>query len=366
MKVLFCSPLSSVGGISRWTQHILNYYQQYPDEQIKIEQYYGRKKTTNSHRKFLGARLYYGVKEYWPLYREVVSKLRNQKYQIVHLCSSASISLLKDILILRAAKKYGVKSCIHFHFGRIPAIIQKKNWEYKLLLHVLNLADSIIIIDNSSYKALSELGYKNLYYLPNPLAPEINEIILSNNIDKIPNKIVFAGHVVRGKGVYELVEACKDISNIDVEILGAVSDEMKNELFSIAGTDSKSWLHVLGEKSYVETIHEMLSAGVFVLPTYTEGFPNVILESMACGCPIVTTDVGAIPEMLDIEHGFNYGICVKPKDVVGLKSAIEKMLYDREYASQCGKNAQERVNKEYSMSIVWENLIKIWRETLVN
>ena len=109
----------------------------------------------------------------------------------------------------------------------------------------------------------------------------------------------------------------------------------------------------------------MMSAGVFVLPTYTEGFPNVIIESMACGCPIVTTDVGAIPEMLDIEHGFSYGICVKPKDVEGLKNAVEKMLNDRDYALQCGKNAQLRVQEQYAMSVVWNQLTSIWT-SLIN
>ena len=81
---------------------------------------------------------------------------------------------------------------------------------------------------------------------------------------------------------------------------------------------------------------------------------------MACACPIVTTRVGAIPEMLDIAQGDNYGLCVEPKNVAQLKTAIEKMLDDRVYALQSGANAQQRVNALYSMPSVWKQLEDIW------
>ena len=187
------------------------------------------------------------------------------------------------------------------------------------------------------------------------------DIIKQNKgLENDARKIVFAGHHVITKGVFELIKACRQIPNIKLKMLGFVSDEMRLALQNQAGEGWEKWLEIAGEQSFGTTIKEMMSAGVFVLPTYTEGFPNVIIESMACGCPIVTTDVGAIPEMLDIEHGFNNGICVKPKDVVGLKNAIEMMLNDRDYALQCGRNAQLRVQEQYAMPVVWNQLTSIW------
>ena len=81
---------------------------------------------------------------------------------------------------------------------------------------------------------------------------------------------------------------------------------------------------------------------------------------MACGCSIVTTDVGAIPEMLDIKNGFNNGICIKPRDVNQLHDAIYMMLNSSEYAQQCGRNAQLRVNALYTMPRIWTLLVEIW------
>ena len=113
-----------------------------------------------------------------------------------------------------------------------------------------------------------------------------------------------------------------------------------------------------------KTINEMLSCDVFVLPTYTEGFPNVILESMACGCAIVTTPVGAIPEMLEEENGKRYGILVEPKKAQELKEGIEAMLNDETLKAECRKNVQQRVNERYNIDAVWRQMLNIWTETI--
>lgn len=329
---------------------------------MDVVQYYGKKSSGSHTGDSLFSRVYRGAYKYIPLYRDIRKRIRQEQFDILHLCTSASISLIKDLLILRSARQRGLKTILHFHFGRIPDLFALKNWEYKLLVRTLALADKVIVIDNKSYETLICAGYKNIEFLPNPLTPAIDTIIRENaSIEKEERKIVFAGHVIPTKGVFELVEACKRIPNIKVRMLGFVSDDMRTKLRQSAGDNSEAWLDIAGEQSYETTIREMLSAGVFVLPTYTEGFPNVILESMACACPIVTTDVGAIPEMLDIAHGFNYGICVKPKDVEGLKTAIEKMLNQRDYAFQCGLNARKRVTEQYSMPIVWDKLTDIWK-----
>ena len=360
-KVLLSSPFGGkVGGIERWTGHILKYYDTHKTD-IELKQFYPSSKHGVYQNTSLIVRLYLGATKYIPYISGLKKELSSGEYDVVHFASSASISLIRDILSLRIAKKRGAKSLIHFHFGRIPEIYNKRNWEYKLLHRVIGLADKAVVIDMASYNTLENEGYNNIKLLPNPLTPQVEDIINENkDIKREHRKIVFAGHMVRTKGVFELVEACKDIENIKLRMIGYVTDEMKSELISVAGGSSNEWLDIAGEQSFENTIKEMLSAGVFTLPTYTEGFPNVIIESMACGCPIVTTDVGAIPEMLDIQNGFNNGVCVKPKDVESLREAIVKMLDDREYAIRCGKNAQQRVNSLYSMDKVWKQLEAMW------
>jgi glycosyltransferase involved in cell wall biosynthesis len=363
MKILLCSPYKgAVGGIQRWTNHIIKYY----NANINTSEFYidfyclGRKKSLVVEENIL-KRLYSGLVEYPNLIMRFRKKIKKKEFNVVHITSSASISLLKDLAMLKIAKKNGLRTIIHFRFGRIPDLFKHKNWEYRLLIKVVQLADSTIVIDQESYNVLIGGGFSSIELLSNPLTPEISNIIQQNSdIKRIERKILFAGHVKFTKGVFELLEACKDIGNINVKLVGQITEDVRFQIKkALDGNDE--WLCIAGEQDYEDTIKEMLSANIFILPTHTEGFPNVILESMACGCPIIASSVGAIPEMLDVQGSTHYGICIQPKNVKQLSSAINKMLNDSKFAQQCGKNAQARVNATYSMPIVWSQMTNIWK-----
>lgn len=366
MKILLCTPLGGkIGGISRWAEHILEYYTTYVNkEEVDIDFFRMNHKKGSYSGDSLLYRAMEGVKVYIPLLRGIKKKMAGTPYDIVHIVSSASISLIKDYFIIRQAQKYNIKTVVHFRFGRIPELIKTNNWEMRLLRKVIRAATKVIVIDKASYDALKSNGFYNVVLLPNPLTPVVKNIIAENNhIARNSNKIIFAGHVVRTKGVFELLTACMDLENIELKLIGFVYPEIKEELLRLAETNKfKGQLTISGEMAYQETIKEMLSAGIFVLPTYTEGFPNVILESMACGCPIIASSVGAIPEMLDMNGEKPAGLCIPPRDVEQLRLAILKMLTDRNFANECGKNAKERVNNLYDISIVWQHMLDIWKD----
>lgn len=362
MKILLVSPKGQfAGGIAKWTGHILQYYRQLSDKSILLDHFdIARSAFINDDISFW-PRLRLVIKDYKSILKGYRRFLKHGKYDVIHLTSSAGWGLLRDLYMIRLAKRKGFKTIVHFRFGRIPQLFESKNWEWKLLRRVVVKSDKIIVIDKHSYQTLLQAGYQNIALLSNPLSPKVDDYIKSLPItQRNPRSLLFVGHCIATKGVYELVMACKSIPNIHLRLLGAFHEKVRQDLMSIS--EGGTWLELLGEKPYEDVIREMMLCDIFVLPTYTEGFPNVILEAMACGCAIITTPVGAIPEMLEEENGKHFGSMVAPRDVQQLNEAILVMLDNNAYKVECGNNARKRVNERYTMTKVWDSMSSIWKD----
>lgn len=359
MKILLASPYGGLpGGISRWTEHIMNYYESLSDKGCVLKLLpMGRSRFVNvSSGKFY--RLRSAIVDYRKILSSFNAMLDADRFDVMHLTSSASISLLKDLLMIGKAKSEGIRTIVHFRFGRIPELARKRNWEWKLLVRVVRKADTVIVLDKSSYDTLIEAGFRNIEILPNPVSPKVEDIVRKNeDIVRLKNTVLFAGHVVRTKGVFELVEACNSLPDVKLKMVGHVEDDMRDTLLKMA----ECQIDIVGEMPYDDVIREMLRCDVFALPTYTEGFPNVILESMAAGCAIVTTSVGAIPQMLEDEGDKKYGLVIPPQNVNELKKALSRMLDDESLKHECRVNAKQRVTERYSMDSVWRQLQNIWK-----
>lgn len=365
LKILLNADIDgAVGGINVWAKHIIS-NSNADNSEIILEAFPdGRKDfTVFTKNKFL--RIVDGARAYSVNAFRLIKKIRSQNFDIVHINSSASFGLIRDLLYLKIAHYNNIKTVVHFHFGRIPSLAKQNNWEWKLLLQVTKATDYIVVLDQMSYNTLINEGLYNISKIPNPIAPIVTESIVAHPVaERLQKEVLYVGQCYREKGIYDLVKACSLIPNISLKIIGSISQNVKRDLELIANNKIK--IKIEGIRPYDQVLEEMKRCGVFVLPSHSEGFPNVILEAMACGCPIVSTDAGAIPEMLDAENGYKNGICVKACDVEGLKNAICRMLDDREYALQCGVNSQKRVNELYSMPKVWIQLVRMWKNLATN
>jgi glycosyltransferase involved in cell wall biosynthesis len=104
-------------------------------------------------------------------------------------------------------------------------------------------------------------------------------------------------------------------------------------------------------------MERMAKCDLFVLPSHTEGFPNVILEAMSFGCAIIATDVGAIPEIL--EDGA--GMLFKSQNSDSLIGVLNKVLYDSNLRNHMGICAQKKVFDKFTIDIAFNAYMKIWK-----
>ena len=362
-RVLFVAPGREellTGGIGKWTCNILGYYNSIIDStDIELVHCVNRKSKQTWGVSGFVKRVKTGILNYLPVIKEAKEELKHSHFSVAHSCSSCSIGLFRDLIITHLAHKYGAKSVVHFHCGSIPYIMQSSGWQRKLLERLLHKVDWAIVMDGKSYEVLQNKGYTNVKYVPNPLSLETQKLIDEyGSVPRVPGKIVFVGQVLRTKGVMELADACRDIPNVQVEYVGHLPEsEFAEALKEKTSTDKFIFR---GAIPYPDVIQGMLSASIFVLPTYTEGFPNVIIESMACGCPIITCPVGAIPEMLNTESDEPCGICVPSQNVEKLREAIEYVLEHPSEAATMGERARQRVYAEYSVDKIWKELAEVW------
>jgi glycogen synthase len=102
-------------------------------------------------------------------------------------------------------------------------------------------------------------------------------------------------------------------------------------------------------------------ADVFVLPTWREGFPNVVIEAMAAGLPVVATPVGAIAEA--IEDGKS-GLLVPVRDAAALEAALRRLIEDAALRHALGAAARARVESVFAFETVVARLAAIYDELL--
>jgi glycosyltransferase involved in cell wall biosynthesis len=117
----------------------------------------------------------------------------------------------------------------------------------------------------------------------------------------------------------------------------------------------------LGNVPYTEMPYLYSLASAFMLPSYSESFPMTVLEAMACGLPVVASNVGGIPEMIDSNEN---GILIQPGNEKGLAAALLKLLGDRSFAKRLATNARNKACEEFSSLKMAAETADMYRRTV--
>jgi glycosyltransferase involved in cell wall biosynthesis len=281
---------------------------------------------------------------------------------VLHICSSAQLRGPWDTLMLAAARLMRVRGVYHIHMGRLPEIMVRRGWEWRGMRWALKLADQVVVLDEKSEEALkSYLSAGKVARLPNAIALLTLESDRTAPEPQSGQNVLYAGHVVSTKGMRELMEVWRDLQPQGwcLRLAGMGSADYQKQLLGIVGENAG--VEFLGDLTPEAVWRRMQAADIFVLPTHTEGFPNVILEAMAAGKAIISSRVGAIAEMLDADENEPCGIVVAPRDNAALAAALREFMGNPRLRETLGRRAKSKLERSYTTGVVFERLLALWR-----
>jgi len=168
-----------------------------------------------------------------------------------------------------------------------------------------------------------------------------------------PAKTIYAlcvSRLVKRKGINFLLQALKDVDNPNIKIWIAGSGPDEDNLYQLAeklGVQDR--VEFLGQQSAEQLAGLYTKADFLIHTALTESFSMTLLEAMSCGLPIIASDVGGIPEL--VEDNVN-GILFPVGDIVSLTSAINVMCMDKDMRLKYSNNNRAKILDKFT----WEHI----------
>jgi len=289
---------------------------------------------------------------YMPFISKSILYLLFTSYDLIHahygLHSALPFAILKKKPLL-----------ITFHRGDALDEPYRNEVYYYLQKFVVSRADHIIAVSKEIKKAL----INNLnahpdristisYGVDTALFHCMDKVTMRNKLNLSQNKriILFVGALSYRKGVDIIYKCAKSLRNIDFVLVGQgnLKTDLPNCVF-------------VGPKPHDQVPLWMNAADIFLLPSRSEGSPNVILEACFCGVPVIASAVGGIPNM--INDGKN-GFIVRTHDPKDYAEAIRELLLNRQKINSIKIKARESVRRNHDNQVI-ANKIKSIYENLV-
>lgn len=200
------------------------------------------------------------------------------------------------------------------------------------------------------------------YFSPGASKPEALDALRKElGIEDRNVVVTLIGRLLRHKGIVEFVEAAKTI-NINhknaVFLIVGWPDEgnpavLPEDFVREAGRDE--FIKFLGKREDVREILELTD--IYVLPSYREGTPRTVLEAMAMGKPVVTTDVPGCRQT--VRDGIN-GLLVPPRDSRAISAAVQRLLADGGLRKSMGAEGRRIAVGEFSDTVVTERIMGLY------
>ena len=278
-------------------------------------------------------------------------RLLFRRYDVCYLAITCyGVGFLKDAPFVALCKLFGKKVVLHQHNKGMSRYVHRK--PYCWLLPWIYRHTSVMLLSWKLYPDVEAVVRKEQVLIcPNGI-PSFPLGQWERKEADAPVRMLFLSNLIESKGVYILLDACRILKEkgyrLVCDVVGGEGETITCDLFEdeIRQRGLEGTVLYQGPQYGADKERFWQEADLFVQPTYEDCFPLTLLEAMQHALPIVSTDEGAIPDL--VIDGVNGFIC-KRKNVDSFVNAIEKLLNDKELRKQMGKNGRLRYQERYTL-----------------
>ena len=286
-----------------------------------------------------------------------------RSYDIYHIHVASRGSTIRKSYYVKAAKSWKKKVVLHIHGAQYLKFYDEINdKKKKQVVDMLKNADKVVALSNDWKQKFDTIfGLTNCVVIENginmvKLAPAIT------SIEQNQKTFLVLGRLGQRKGTYDLVEAVelavKKVPNIKLYLAG--DGEIAKVRRLVDNKDLNKNIEIIGWVNFEKKLELLKQVSTVVLPSYNEGLPMSVLEGMACGKGIVSTTVGAIPEVVQPENG----ILIHPGDIESLSEALIRLCTDKRYLYDISSNNIEKIQRLYSLEVMHQNIEKLYNSLI--
>ena len=259
---------------------------------------------------------------------------------------------------VEVGNEHGIKTYVTAHGSDMFEVYKKQPIMRSTLKNVLKRADVVLAVSNALRHEIIATGVSGI---SNKTRICWNSVDIEKFSQKEDNSfrnelgltdkpiVLFVGNLIKRKNVDSLLEA-KKIANSNYNLVIVGDGPLFKKLKKKVEEENIRDVIFTGSRNDVENI--IPSCDVLVLPSLSESFGLVLIEALACGKPVIGSNVGGITEIITDD----VGLLVNPNKVSSIASAIDRIINDGEFRNLLSSNARDRAINFSKVNIPYDEV----------
>lgn len=287
---------------------------------------------------------------------------------LIHLNTSLNHkSFWRDIAYLMIGKVLRRKVIIQIHGGSLGRFCRSSLALRYISSCAFRLADAVVVlssVEKRNFEKISSL--KKLAVIPNAIDIAEYHRESPRKHDGKVRRLAYLGRLTREKGLSEAVAAMKILTSDpvvgEIEFVMAGSGRAREDLMSqIKEMGLGARIRMIEPLFGMDKVRFLRQADVFLFPSYHEGLPYAILESLAAGTPVIASNVGGIPDaVIDGVHG----LLIEPRDPVQIADAIRRLASDNNLVRTMSQNCLSWAKENFGLERLSSQFDDLYRSVM--